>query len=310
MSQVFVNVGNDYHVNPTATIHNTLPVGAYEFGFDPRSGRQWFTKIDLASDTLVDIPSREFEQVVGEMNFFLKPSTRKAFSDHGFIYKRSALLYGLPGTGKTCIVQRVAQEVIRSGGIVLFNTAPQLLALAYKTLDDIQPDVLTMVIFEEFDELIEGGDETRLLSLLDGEVQKRNVMYLMTTNFIDKVPSRILRPGRISSMVEVKFPDANARLHYLNLKVVDKAEHDLVKWVEVTEGFSIDELKETVLAVCCLGQTLTEVVDRINSNKGYIQKRSKRKHRDEMKAMNIFESLAKQQEEYQQFFGQSDTSEF
>lgn len=277
MSQIFVNVGRDFHVNENATIKNQLPAGAYEFGFDPRSQRQWFTKMDLASDTIVDIPSKEFEQVVGEMKYFLNPATRESFKDHGFLYKRSALLYGHPGTGKTCIVQRVAQEVIKAGGVVIFNPHPRLLHLAYQTLDDIQPDVLTMVIFEEFDNLIQTGEESTLLSVLDGEVQKKNVMYLMTTNFIDKIPARILRPGRISSMVEVKYPEAAARLHYLNLKIKDKNVWSVEEWVVKTEGFSIDELKETVLAVCCLGQTLDSVIDRIILNKGYIDERANSK---------------------------------
>lgn len=276
MTQVFVQVGKDYLVNSEATIQNQLPAGAYEFNYDARSGRQWFTSIDLVSDTIIDIPSKEFKQVVGEMEFFLKPETRKAFLDHGFVYKRSAMLYGAPGTGKTVIVQRVAQEVVRSGGVVLFNTDPRLLSLAFTTLDAIQPDILTMVIFEEFDNMTDRHEET-LLSLLDGEVQKKNVMYLMTTNYIDKVPARVLRPGRISSMVEVKFPDAIARKHYLDLKVLDKVTFNVDNWVEATEGFSIDELKETVLAVCCLGQTLETVVDRVAATKGLVGSRKKKK---------------------------------
>jgi hypothetical protein len=274
--QMFVHYGKDYHVSPEAKIDTALPPGAYEFNYDSRSQRQWFTAIDLVSDSIIDIPSKEFEQVVNEMQFFLAPDTKNSFEKHGFIYKRSAMLYGKPGTGKTCIVQRVSQQVIKAGGVILFNCNPALLHLAYKSLDSIQPDVLTMVIFEEFDKTVNQYEDV-LLSLLDGEVQKKNVMYLMTTNFIDRVPARILRPGRISSMVEVKFPDAVARKHYLDLKVLDKKTYDVVNWTEVTEGFSIDELKETVLAVCCLGQTLENVVERIASTKGIIDSRSTKK---------------------------------
>ena len=276
MTQVFVQVGKDYLVNSEATIQNQLPAGAYEFNYDSLSCRQLFTLIFLVSDTIIDIPSKEFKQVVQEMEFFLKPETRKAFLDYGFVYKRSAMLYGAPGTGKTVIVQRVAQEVIKSGGVVLFNTDPRLLSLAFTTLDAIQPDILTMVIFEEFDNMTDRHEET-LLSLLDGEVQKKNVMYLMTTNYIDKVPARVLRPGRISSMVEVKFPDAVARKHYLDLKVLDKVTFNVDNWVEATEGFSIDELKESVLAVCCLNQTLDTVVERISATKGLVGSRKKKK---------------------------------
>lgn len=285
MTQVFVQVEKDFLVNSEATINLALPAGAYEFNYDARSGRQWFTAISLVSDQIIDIPSKEFQQVVNEMEFFLKPDTKKAFNDYGFVYKRSAMLYGSPGTGKTVIVQRVAQEVIKSGGIVLFNTDPRLLNLAFTTLDAIQPDILTLVIFEEFDNMTDRHEET-LLSLLDGEIQKKNVMYLMTTNYIDKVPSRVLRPGRISSMVEVKFPDAIARKHYLNLKVLDKQKYNVDNWVDVTDGFSIDEIKESVLAVCCLGQSLDSVIERLAATKGIIGGRKKKK------SLNLAEQMS------------------
>src|ERR1035437_384054 len=124
-----------------------------------------------------------------------------------------------------------------------------------------------MVIFEELDQLIENY-ETSLLNLLDGEIQKPNVIFVATTNFIDKIPTRIRRPGRFSSVIHVDFPTAITRHFYLTKKIGHSLELD--GWVEKTKNFSIDELKETVLAVKCLGYNLDTIIDRIRTNKGML----------------------------------------
>jgi len=62
-------------------------------------------------------------------------------------------------------------------------------------------------------------------------------------------------------VVEVLFPDAKCREHYLTVKLGRDA--NIAEWVEKTEGFSIDELKATVLEVKCLGVALDDVLDRI-----------------------------------------------
>jgi len=98
---------------------------------------------------------------------------------------------------------------------------------------------------------------------------------LATTNHIDKIPPRIRRPGRFSSTVEVKFPTKATRLFYLNTKI--PGHPDIDQWAKDTEGFSIDELKETVLAVMCLQYPLDAIVARVKANKkqsGNIQEES------------------------------------
>ena len=198
---------------------------------------------------------------------FLKPSTKEKYIKEGFIYKRSMLLHGKPGTGKTVIVNRVTRDALKNDAIVLFNPYPGHLAQFFKALENTAPDKLTLVIFEEFDDLATPDSRTEkdLLSILDGEVQKNNIIYMATTNYIERIPLRMQRPGRFSSIVEVGFPSAEARGVYLKTKNVPSELFS--KWVETTEGFSIDELKETVLAVKCLDESLETVVSRLQDLK-------------------------------------------
>lgn len=273
-----VKLDTDYKPIQDVDVIDKLPSGVYEVNAN-QAGEIYFSKIKTNHDELVDLPDTEYDSVVKEIQLFMKPETRDLFTQYGFVYKRSTLLYGPPGTGKTCIVNRLVQKVIEDGGIALFSPNPKLLEESYKILDALQPETRIMVIFEELDKLIDSY-EGALLNLLDGEIQKSNIIYVATTNYIDKIPPRIRRPGRFSSTIPVGYPTAETRRFYLNYKVKNGA--DIESWVAKTEGFSIDELKETVLSVLCLSYDLDQIIARIRENKnGTVPKQNDDNEEDE-----------------------------
>lgn len=243
-----------------------LPAGSYTLDYNQNTGELYFDKMEPNFDSIIDLPSPEYDMVMREVDMFLKAETRQAFKDYGFLYKFNIMLHGTHGTGKTVIVNRVGQKVVEGGGIIIFNPHPKLLEMAFKILEDVQPELNTMVIFEEFDETL-GRFEEELLSILDGEIQKKNVMFLATTNHFDKIPARLLRPGRFARVMEVKYPNAEARKVYLTAKLKPQDAAEIPGWVKATDGLSIDELKETVLSVKCLGNNLTDTVERIKKVK-------------------------------------------
>ena len=261
----FTRHGNKLIANHDVGEYMTkIQPGIYTPHIDTQRGIFWFQDSNVLSDEILNLPSREYKQVVREMNTFLTPEKRQMFQDHGYVYKRSALLHGAPGTGKTCIVQRLVRDVIDRQGIVLYIDDPRVLEYAYSVLQDVSPNTFTLVVFEEFDRMAERY-ETVLLSLLDGEVQKDNVIYLATTNYIEKIPARLRRPGRFSSVIEVRYPNKAARQYYLNAKLKDKS---LVKSLTAkTKGLSIDELKEVIQASVILDQELEYVLNRIKANR-------------------------------------------
>ena len=260
----FIKVDNLNMPSPPIQVISKLNPGMYDVELT-QHGELRFHEINYSSDAIIDLPDPVYAQVVNDLESFMKKDTKAKFDEKGYVYKRSSLLYGQAGTGKTVLVNRIAAKVIESGGTVLFNPNPLTLSAAFMALDSVQPDVLTMVIFEELDEVLEHY-ESQLLNVLDGEIQKNNVLYMATTNHIEKIPARIKRPGRFSSVVEVRFPTPQARELYLTKKLTLNKDQ-LDQWVKVTEGFSIDELSETVRANYCLGQPLADVVNRIKTAK-------------------------------------------
>lgn len=243
-----------------------LPAGIYTVHRNDMTGEMYFESMKIKSDEILDIPSNEYETIVGEIESFLTPETKQRFKDNGYIYKRSTLLYGPPGTGKTCIVNRLAREVVKSGGIVFFNPEPNYLKDTYSIIDDTQPNATVMVIFEEFDSVVD-DNESVLLSILDGEIQKENVIYIATTNYLGDIPPRIIRPGRFSTTVEIKYPDERSRNFYIKHKLKN---HDASLVDEVTaktNNLSIDEVKEVIQSHICFGYKVDDVVKRVLKTK-------------------------------------------
>jgi len=202
--------------------HLKLPSGVYEtFLVDSPFGKTpLFREFKSVHDDLVDLPSAEYRQVLSEIDTFLDPKTEIKYNDMGFVYKRGVLLHGKPGTGKTCIINKVVQKVVKNKkGIVLFNPDVHELSIILDSVSRTNPDSFIMVIFEEFETL---GDSSTLLSLLDGEIQKDKVIYLATTNYFERLPERLIRPGRFASLIEVKAPDRKCRRVYLKSKFGSK----------------------------------------------------------------------------------------
>lgn len=262
----FIHTEDEYTATSEMEVLSSLTPGVYKFNFHQQKGF-WFSAIKTNYDQIVHLPSTSYDQTIKDVSLWLSGAAEQKFKDWGFVYKRSILLEGPPGGGKSVTVNRVIEQVIEAGGVVVFNPRPDMLEIMYKMLDDVQPNVKTLVVWEEFDGLVKNYEEI-LLNVLDGEIQKRNVLYLMTTNFVQNIPARILRPGRTSQIVHVDFPDEIARIAYLKAKNVP--ENKINEIAKKTKGFSIDELKEIVLAHFCLDQSIERAVTRVQQLKNNI----------------------------------------
>jgi SpoVK/Ycf46/Vps4 family AAA+-type ATPase len=259
---------NLYAPRPSQKGTNTLPAGVYNFQYDAENDQAIFEKTSLFSDELVPLPCSTFDVVTKQISQFLRPETKQKYIDWKFLYKRSVLLYGTPGGGKTAsIMQIVRNSISENEAIVLFNPTPVHLPKAFEYLKSTNPDTTIIIIFEELDQLCERFEE-ELLHVLDGELQTDNVIYLSTTNYIDRVPARIQRPGRTSLVIEVGLPSKEARKAYLVNKIGDKVvDINVDNIVELTEGLTIDELKEVLLSAVCMDADVGEVVKRMKNLK-------------------------------------------
>lgn len=255
----FLKLGHEYQPIPTAETLTKLPSGIYTVKFDPRIDHVSFAESKTTHDELVDLPGTAYDQVMEDLEYFFSQECVERFDFVKLLHKMNILLFGIPGGGKTCIVNRVAHRMIKENGIVLFNPPPASLKEVFRVLDKLQPETRVLVIFEELDQLIAQNGEGPFLHVLDGEVQKHNAMFIATTNFIDKIPARIRRPGRFPVRLEVGLPGYAARQHYCALKLKDSKLATSI--AEVTENFSIDQLKDVIRAHFCMKKPLDSVIN-------------------------------------------------
>lgn len=242
-----------------------LPAGIYRAG-KTADGKIIFQPMSAMTDGLIDLPAHVSEKVLNEVNNFWSPETRSRFDKYGMVYKRGMLLYGPPGTGKTVIVSKVMDQVVREGGLVFFDVDPHLLHECVGLIKEIQGDIRILAVYEEFDSRL--NRDSSFLSLLDGELQIENVVYLATTNYIDRIPDRVKnRPSRFATVIEIGVPDAATRAAFIRGKIKDEW-INVDEWVKLTEGMSLDHLKDLIISVLCIGVDLHDAVSKLKTMNG------------------------------------------
>ena len=226
----------------------------------------------VISDNIVELPETANVKVLQGMKKFWQSQSR--YNQYGLVYKRGVLLWGPPGSGKSVTINLLMKELISLNGIVLLCGHPDLLAHILQRVRGMEPDRPIIVVMEDIDEIIEKHSEHTILSMLDGENQIANVVYLATTNYPDKLGARIVnRPSRFDERIFVGMPSAIARQAYLKFATTIKDadgtvntgldEPTLEKWTKDTDGFSIAHLRELVAASFCLEQPYKVVLKRL-----------------------------------------------
>lgn len=224
-----------------------------------------FQKIETRTDALYMFKGSAMNGILEEIKRFW--TLRDNFQKLGLLHNRGILMYGPPGTGKTCLIKQVSEQMIKQGDIMIHarNLGPVLGALP--VLREVEPDRKLVVVFEDMDEYI-GYDERNMLQLLDGDSSVDNVLFLGTTNYIEKFPARLLRPGRFDKKVQVSYPPYEGRLVYLRHKLKGIEEDEKIQEIaRKTRGFSFGHLREFVISAYAFENDIDETIGRLGGTK-------------------------------------------
>ena len=153
------------------------------------------------------------ERVIADVKGFL--DSAKWYYERGIPYRRGYLLYGPPGSGKSSFIRALAGELD-------YNIA--MLNLSERGLTDDRLNHLltiiprrTLVLLEDADAAF-GNRRTQtdedgyrganvtfsgLLNALDGVASAEERIVFLTTNYVDRLDSALIRPGRVDMAVRL-----------------------------------------------------------------------------------------------------------
>lgn len=198
----------------TINISITSPDGFYFQYLGKRNKR------DIDS---IYLPKKHKQDIVNDLEKFLRPETKKRYNRLGINYKRIYLLEGIPGTGKTSLITGLASKFNFNIAIVSFipkmtdvDLIRSLGSLTYINDDnDNEKDrKKTFLVFEDIDCIFKerkSNDEHRnnitfsgLLNALDG-ITSSDIICFITTNYKCNLDSALIRPGRIDYIMQFDY---------------------------------------------------------------------------------------------------------
>lgn len=273
----WVRKNNSFFISARPNVEN-VPPGLY----DIKTSMQglYLEKRSVYLDELFQLPDEVSDKIIEDLEKFW--TRRDKYNEYGIIYKRGMLMYGPPGTGKTSLINLLIDRIIAAyKGIVLNMEDIDTFIPMVNNIRALEPDTPLLAVIEDLDGFLSYNSTKRFLNLLDGNLQVDNIVYLATTNYLERIEDRIKnRPSRFDRRYYVGYPSDEARRFYLKakLKEDDLEKFDLESWVRDTEGFTFSHLKELIVSVVVMDNDYKETIDHlrgmytVHESKEYDQK--------------------------------------
>ena len=180
----------------------------------------YWRRAEVATARSVDsvvLPDELKAKIVDDIDDFCSASTREWYTSHGVPYKRSYLLHGSPGAGKTSLIQALAGKFKRNVCFFSSLSHPEMTDDNLKNAVQRVPG-RSILVLEDIDALFDvdgrrkrDGDKSALtfsgvLNALDGVGGSSGQIFILTTNHRERLDPALIRNGRVD--VHVKFSDA------------------------------------------------------------------------------------------------------
>jgi SpoVK/Ycf46/Vps4 family AAA+-type ATPase len=259
-----------------------LNSGYYKCKMDYSRNIPYLQKSDVITDELLELPSNIHHDIVSKIELFA--SKRDEYKKYNFVHKRGVLLHGKPGSGKTCLINIICNNliskynaiVVKIGSSEAFANLMSLLNL----LRIIEPDRLLVIIFEDIESILKSDLESVLLNFLDGNNQVENVIYFATTNYIERLEERISnRPSRFDDKVYVPYLTSTDREFIIKYKIKD-VEIDLDMWIKATQNMSFAHIIELIKSVFILNEDFDKSIEKLKKMMNYKKETSENYEKD------------------------------
>jgi hypothetical protein len=224
-----------------------------------------FERVETNSDHLLRFEDSRYNEILTEVDQFWDLAEK--FEAVGLTHKRGVLLWGQPGQGKSCLLHQVTEDAIKKDCVVFLGGRDMGTTVAgLKQFKEVEQARKALVVMEDMDEICR-YDEHSVLEMMDGGDQMNGVLVVGTTNYVDRLPPRVLRSGRFDTKMEVLAPPLAGRAAYFKHKLEKFESPERIQEIaETTDGLSFAQMREYVASVYVFGKTHEESVKRIRMN--------------------------------------------
>jgi hypothetical protein len=240
------------NVNIASPDHNTiekLEPGVYSI-YTTMEGSAVFERVEVKSDSLIRLNNNLLVETRQEMKKFWENKAK--FDKMGFTHKRGIMFHGKPGTGKSMFLKSAMEDMVSDGNVTFIAKSVSALVPILRAFREVEPERPVAVMLEDVDELIR-WDEQSLLELMDGPNSVGGVFYVGTTNYIERIPERLLRKSRFDKKIEIGAPSEEDRLEYFKAKLgTNESDDQVKKLAKASDGMVFADMKDLLVAIYCL----------------------------------------------------------
>ncbi len=239
------------------TVEGSTPRGALVIG--PETGIA-FRKPDPSADAASRVSYEDVGGLSRELSLIremveLPLRLPDLFGKLGIDPPRGVLLSGPPGTGKTLIARAIASEVRAhfihvNGPEIIHKFYGESEARLRDVFEEARRNAPSIIFLDEIDALaprrakVVGDVEKRvvaqLLALMDGLVERGEVVVIGATNLPSLLDPALRRPGRFDREITIGVPDQRGRRQILAIhsrRMPLAPDVDLGKLAEITHGY-------------------------------------------------------------------------
>lgn len=179
----------------------------------------YYSRLLPRSKDTVFLDYTNMDRIFLHINKFL--SNKEKYHARDLLFKTGILLYGPPGTGKSTVARMICSEYKMS--MVLIDMSQfNNIDIDYITTSINADDHMYVVVLEDIDRVMDTKDSDRheavnkLLQFLDSSSSPTDVIFVATTNHLDRLDPAIVRDGRfdITFNIENIHKDAAFRMMY------------------------------------------------------------------------------------------------
>jgi chaperone BCS1 len=168
-----------------------------------------YSRIPVRRLHTVYMDERVKQRIMDDITAFL--NSEAEYDAFGIPYKKTYLLTGVPGSGKTSLIKALCNEIHYNLGIMSISRDMDNATIqgSFRNLDP-----KTVLLLEDIDCLFEKRTSvetssftfSNLLNILDGVLFKHGLIVFITTNHPEKLDPALLRQGRTDLIVELNYP--------------------------------------------------------------------------------------------------------